>query len=320
MQDRRQVYALFWATDESDPEGIVEGWLDRNAFKGAESWQGNLRFVVYTLPAQLACRKLGRRPPSGRTSPSTRCASRKRPNRLRRAKPPRCRCTGITALACVLQSQRTVAQREQPGHRPARRAARGRLCPTDGWQAGEIVVDNHGLPIPAGAPPGDYRLIVALYDAETGVRLPIQEADHLALGAVNVVRPQRAIPVEVVPMQRRAGKRLGPVTLAGYAAHAKDHSHALETPLKPGDLAHVTLYWQAPDPLPPNWPEDLTFSLHLGNFAVEAPLAGRGYPTGLWQAGELVRAEFDIPFDGADAVPVVRVNGDAYRLAPLPTE
>jgi len=85
-------------------------------------------------------------------------------------------------------------------------------------------------------------------------------------------------------------------------------------------MAHVTLYWQAPDPLPPNWPEDLAFSLHLGNFAVEAPLAGRGYPTGFWQAGELVRAEFDIPFDGADTVPVVRVDGDAYRLAPLPTE
>ena len=321
-QDRRQVYGLFWATDESDPERIVESWLDRNAFKGAESWQGNLRFVVYTLPAQLACRKLEPPPAFG---PDIALDQVCQPETPQQASPGEAATVALhwraatqpsasfkVSVQLLNENNQVVAQHDGL---PA-----GGSRPTDGWQAGETVVDNHGLPIPAGAPPGDYRLIVALYDAETGVRLPVQEADHLALGAVNVVRPQRAVPVEVVPMQRRAGKRLGPVTLAGYAAHAKDHSHAPETPLKPGDLAHVTLYWQAPDPLPPNWPEDLAFSLHLGGFAVEAPLAGRGYPTGLWQAGELVRAEFDIPFDGSDTVPIVRVTGDAYRLAPLPTE
>jgi hypothetical protein len=53
--DRRQISALFWATDEADPDRLVESWLDQNAFRGLESWQGNLRFVVYSLPNQLSC-------------------------------------------------------------------------------------------------------------------------------------------------------------------------------------------------------------------------------------------------------------------------
>ena len=28
---RGQVFALFWATDEADPERIVESWLDQHA-------------------------------------------------------------------------------------------------------------------------------------------------------------------------------------------------------------------------------------------------------------------------------------------------
>lgn len=121
-------------------------------------------------------------------------------------------------------------------------------------------------------------------------------------------------------MPHRLGRQLGPVILAGYAVHAKDHSHAPDTPLSPGDLAHVTLYWQAPDPLPLGWQEDTHLTLRLGDQTLEAPLAGGSYPTGAWQAGELVRAEFDMPFDGSSATPIVSVAGESWSLAALPTQ
>ena len=41
------LYSLFWATEESDPDGLVEGWLDTHAYKAADSWQGDVRFVIY---------------------------------------------------------------------------------------------------------------------------------------------------------------------------------------------------------------------------------------------------------------------------------
>jgi hypothetical protein len=47
--------------------------------------------------------------------------------------------------------------------------------PTWGW-AGDMQfwVDVRAVPVPAGAPPGDYLLQVGMYDADTGDRLPIR--------------------------------------------------------------------------------------------------------------------------------------------------
>ena len=47
-----RLYGIFWATDESDPEGIIEGYLDRHAFKTLDAWHGNVRLVVYTSAQQ----------------------------------------------------------------------------------------------------------------------------------------------------------------------------------------------------------------------------------------------------------------------------
>ncbi len=41
------LYGLLWATDESDPQHIVEGWLDTHAYKATDTWQGDVRFVTY---------------------------------------------------------------------------------------------------------------------------------------------------------------------------------------------------------------------------------------------------------------------------------
>ncbi len=49
--------------------------------------------------------------------------------------------------------------------------------PTGWWATGEVVPDEMLLDIPAGAPPGPYRLRVGLYDAETEERLPLVAGD-----------------------------------------------------------------------------------------------------------------------------------------------
>ncbi|MFN8474268.1 MAG: glycosyltransferase family 39 protein [Anaerolineae bacterium] len=46
--------------------------------------------------------------------------------------------------------------------------------PTSAWRAGEIVVDPYTLSVPAGTPPGKYRLAVGWYDA-AGNRLPVRD-------------------------------------------------------------------------------------------------------------------------------------------------
>jgi len=49
--------------------------------------------------------------------------------------------------------------------------------PTRLWAAGEIVDDSYRIPIDPHAPPGEYTIVVGMYNAETGERLPVTLAD-----------------------------------------------------------------------------------------------------------------------------------------------
>jgi len=45
--------------------------------------------------------------------------------------------------------------------------------PTTRWVKGEVVTDSYRIPIKADVPPGEYAIEIGLYNAKTGVRLPI---------------------------------------------------------------------------------------------------------------------------------------------------
>jgi hypothetical protein len=66
--------------------------------------------------------------------------------------------------------------------------------PTTGWRAGEVIVDEHTIPIAADAPPGAYRIEVGLYDPISGARLAVVGPDGAAVGDHVIVTA-----VEVVP-------------------------------------------------------------------------------------------------------------------------
>jgi len=66
----------------------------------------------------------------------------------------------------------------------------GGAYPSSICDAGEVVVDEHVLPLPAGLPPGAYRLRTGLYLLETGQRLPTESgADSVGLGPVDLPEP-----------------------------------------------------------------------------------------------------------------------------------
>ncbi len=45
--------------------------------------------------------------------------------------------------------------------------------PTTAWSESDTVVDRYRLALRAGALPGNYRLLVGMYDPNTGQRLPV---------------------------------------------------------------------------------------------------------------------------------------------------
>ena len=72
----------------------------------------------------------------------------------------------------------------------------GGCCPADTWAAGEVIVDEHPIPLPADLPPGAYDLVVGLYDEESGQRVPAYDAKgrpltnrQVPLGSVTIAAP-----------------------------------------------------------------------------------------------------------------------------------
>lgn len=317
---RHQVFALYWATNEADPDGIVEHWMDQHAFRGLSSWQGNMRFAVYTVPGELICRELNPVPTFGIAIGLLADCQPERPQQVAAGQAALVGLRWQTVAPLAERYKVTLQLLDERSQVIAQHDAEpaGGSAPTDNWSPGVAVQDNHGLPIPSGTPPGLYRLIVAVYDSADGTRLLTNSNDALELGTIEVVLPADPLPADVLPIQYHTSAKLGPVMLTGYAAHRKAFSHAPTTPLVPGDITHFTFLWQAPDPLPADWPSDAYFTLELGGEMLAAPLAGGSYPTGEWQAGELVRGEFDLLYDGSAQRPVLTVDDATFNLARLP--
>ncbi|GAB4543522.1 MAG: hypothetical protein Kow0063_36760 [Anaerolineae bacterium] len=54
--------------------------------------------------------------------------------------------------------------------------------PTSQWVRGEVIIDERVTPLPDDLPSGDYRLVVGLYRADTGERLPVLDANGASVG------------------------------------------------------------------------------------------------------------------------------------------
>lgn len=171
-----RLFVIFWAEVESDPERVVERWLDAHAFKASnEWWQGDVRLAIYAAPAL---------PPAEMATPLdahfgdaialrgfSLLAGQLAPGDIipvtlfwQALSPVSDR---YKVFLHLLDSQGAlVAQRDsEPG---------GGLTHTSSWQPGQTQVDNHGVLIPAGTPAGEYQLVVGLYPlGDPAARLPV---------------------------------------------------------------------------------------------------------------------------------------------------
>ena len=301
-----RVFALFWATDESDPGRFVEGWLDREAYKALDSWYGNVRFAVYAVPERTA------------TGPE-------RVLDVLLGNPDN--GDEIVLLGYGLQSQRLAAgdiaqfalywQAEQTpkarykvylhvldgadqivGQRDAEPGGGARL--TTLWTAGEVVADNHGVAIHPATPPGAYRVAVGMYNLETGERLVADDGQtQVWLEPLTVERPPAPAPVAALNMQHEAGADMGSLVLLGYDAHKLGFAHQPDVALRPGDALHLNLYWQAKEAPAGDWQVNVQVVDSGGQelAGIMAEPVG-GYPTSLWQVGDVWRGLFNLVLPG----------------------
>ena len=298
-----KLFVLLWATNESDPQGIMERWLDTHAYKALDVWRGNVRFLIY---ATVRTTEEGAFSQDVQVSLGEHIRLEHVAVWQREAAPGDVVQVRLRwrALAPIQQRYKVFLQLLGPGDRLiAQRDSEpaGGSRPTSTWQAGDVIEDNYGLLIPLATPPGEYRLIAGMYDATNGQRLPVrygqQQGDFYEFPwRLVVVRPATPPPVEVLPIRYRVDEQVGPIRVLGYNRYKRGFRHAPDTPIHPGDFVHVTIFWQAAKKPAARWRAALSLVDGWGNAvtSLSDDLAGPTYPTTEWEEGEVVRGEFDL--------------------------
>ncbi len=299
----RKLFVLLWATNESDPQGIMEHWLDTHAYKALDVWRGNVRFLIY---ATMRTSEEGAFSRDVKVDVGGKIRLEHVAVWQREAAPGDVVQVRLRwrARAPIAQRYKVFLQLLGPGDRlVAQRDTEpaGGSYPTSTWRTDDIVEDNYGLLIPLATPPGEYRLIVGMYNPANGRRLPVRydgwEGDFYEIPVrVIVKRPKTPPPVEVLPMRFRVDEEVGPIRVLGYNRYKRGFRHAPDTPIHPGDFVHITIYWQAKAKPVSRWRVTLSLVDGWGNAvaSLQDDLAGPAYPTTEWQAGEIVRGEFDL--------------------------
>lgn len=291
-----QIYAVYWATQEADPGGLIESWLNAHTFKAADVWFGNVRLVSYATAAPA----MTFAPAGIRFSRAVWLTGL--------ALPPQAVTPGrILPVGLRWQTDQPLTEdytvfvqllngaNQLVGQRDAQPQP-----PTSRWPTNTPISGQYGLVIEPGTPPGDYRLIAGLYNSATGQRLPLADgSDFAELGLVRVAQNPAPLPPEAFDITHPTSQ----LPLLGYDLYKTGFASAPETPLHPGDPLHLNLYWQKPALLPQT--ELVTLRLLEGAGGVaqtwETSPTGVDYPMATWQAGEIVRGQFDLFLGNASA-------------------
>ncbi len=183
----RTVWFVTGGLPPADPSNGIERWLAERAYKASDTWFGDFRLVRYLTPVapmtptsvedvrfgdQLALAGAAVGPTTVIPGDGVRIA------------------LGWVALQPLSVDYVVFGQlldaagqlRAQQDSPPV-----GGYRPTSGWTPGEPIEDHLGIPLPSDLPPGEYTLIVGVYDPATGQRLPVSSGgDFVTLGRVTV--------------------------------------------------------------------------------------------------------------------------------------
>ncbi len=188
----QRLFAIYYATDQSDPQGIVETRLAEKAFKALDEWHGNVRLAVYGVAPT----------PRGEAQPLDAQVGNEITLAGFQLDQRTAHAGDILTLTLYWQADQSPTTRDKVfvhllnannqvvAQRDGEPVGDTRITTT--WRAGDKIDDNYGILIGAGTPPGDYHVEIGMYRADNGARLPITApggkviGDHLILGAVRI--------------------------------------------------------------------------------------------------------------------------------------
>jgi mannosyltransferase len=188
----QRLFAIYWATDQSDPERIIETRLAEQAFKARDEWHGDVRLAVYGVAPD-------------RRGPTQNLDARVGDGIILagfQVDQSEAQAEDVLTVTLYWQVVQTPAERykvfvhllDANDRVVAQRDGEplGDMRLTTTWRPGERLADNYGVVVGPGIEPGSYRVEMGMYRAADGTRLPIVAptgqlaGDHLILGMLNV--------------------------------------------------------------------------------------------------------------------------------------
>jgi hypothetical protein len=313
-----RLWVVFWAVQESDPTGFVERWLGQRAYKTAGRWYGNVRLALYQLPSASGGTRL---PVHANLGGKARLVSFSLATSSRPGQESLARLAAGDTLPLTLfwESLSPMTERYKVfvhllgprlnlwGQHDSEPSGGSR--PTPAWQPGETIVDNHGLPILPGTPPGLYQIEVGMYHPLSGQRLPVigpngqAQGDRIVLGSVLVERPAAPPSLASLAIEYPLEVHYRELHLLGYESF-KLGTQPGNLDLRSGERAHLALLWQADKRPQQDYRITALILDEAGQVVVKAD--GVDYPTSQWLERELVRDQYQLPLN----IPPGR-----YRLA-----
>lgn len=183
-QRHRRLYAVLWVPEQSDPAGVITGWLEARAFRAESRWYGGVQLVMYqfgALDAALA---------------PVDVAFGDRLRLVRAAVAPQQAQAGDVVLiatewAVVRGEGRPlnvfVHLLNDAGEIVAQHDGPPAPLPIAQWSIDGVQVGRFGVSVPQDAPPGRYRLRIGVYDPQDGSRLRLSDgADGLVLADMTI--------------------------------------------------------------------------------------------------------------------------------------
>jgi hypothetical protein len=182
--------------------------------------------------------------------------------------------------------------------------------PTSRWELDTYARDQHRLAPWSGTPPGEYTLLIGVYDVTTGDHLEVRDAGGSPLGTAyslaDVQVTHCARPIDpgngALEMGREVKADLSDtVRLLGFDPPPSE--------LEAGGRLPLTLYWQATTRPTVDYRARLSLVGPDGaRVAEERSVPGRAsYPTSAWRGGDVVR-------DGRSLLVPATVPSDDYDL------
>lgn len=190
ISEHRRIYAVLWATQERDPNQVVETTLDSDAYEADSRWFGDVRLVRYVTPVDFETFtqvnvQFGEHITLEQYALSSEIVE---PGDVLQIQLHW--STDFTLekrykvfIQLINPEGVLVAQRDsEPG---------GGQLPTTSWQPGETIVDNHALIVPNDLPMTHYSLILGFYNPNDPlVRLPVNQTDFLTLSQIAISSPK----------------------------------------------------------------------------------------------------------------------------------